>query len=71
MEKSVDACVQEIAAGEDITGCILTDKQGLCLAAAGKAKPECSGLIAAIGQQVSKLEPSLPHPVILLEADNR
>lgn len=41
------------------------------IAAAGKAHPEATGLVAAVAQQVAKLEPSLPPPVILLEADNR
>ncbi|XP_054274416.1 uncharacterized protein LOC128994140 [Macrosteles quadrilineatus] len=71
MESPLESCLQSLMKDEDVTGCMLADKHGLCLAAAGKAHPEATGLVAAVAHQVAKLEPSLPPPVILLEADNR
>jgi len=71
MESPLESCLQTLMRDEDVTGCLLADKHGLCLAVAGKAKPEATGLVAAVAQQVAKLEPSLPPPVVLLEADNR
>ncbi|XP_046667336.1 ragulator complex protein LAMTOR5 homolog isoform X2 [Homalodisca vitripennis] len=55
----------------DVTGCLLADKHGLCLAVAGKARPDCTGIVTAIAKQVAKLEPSSTPPIVLLEADNR
>ncbi|RZF48109.1 hypothetical protein LSTR_LSTR002175 [Laodelphax striatellus] len=71
MEKNLESCLEEVQSHEDVTGCLLADKLGLCLTASGNAKPEYTGIIAALAKQVSKLEPSAPHPVILLENDTR
>ncbi|XP_075229851.1 late endosomal/lysosomal adaptor, MAPK and MTOR activator 5 [Lycorma delicatula] len=71
MEKSLESCLHEIQNSDDVTGCLVADKHGLCLTAMGNAKPENTGIISAFAKQAAKLEPTADMPVILLESDNR
>nr|CAD7572181.1 unnamed protein product [Timema californicum] len=71
MEKSLEKCMDEITEAAGVTGCILSNNQGLCLGVKGKASNESSGVITAIANQVARLEPGYKPPVILLENDNR
>ncbi|KOC59870.1 hypothetical protein WH47_10569 [Habropoda laboriosa] len=56
---------------EGIIGCILADHAGLCLGAKGDASTDSAGIIAAIADQVAKLEPKSPAPIISLQNENR
>nr|XP_018916143.1 PREDICTED: uncharacterized protein LOC109043403 [Bemisia tabaci] len=71
MENSLEAAAQHILTHGDVTGCLFADKHGLCLCAAGDAKPESSGLISAIAHHVRRLEPKSNPPTILLENDTQ
>ncbi|KAF7265722.1 late endosomal/lysosomal adaptor, MAPK and MTOR activator 5 [Rhynchophorus ferrugineus] len=71
MEKNLDRIMEQILSNTDILGCIFTDKQGLCIGAKGRATPESAGYIAAIANQVAKLEPNKETPIITLENDNQ
>lgn len=50
-------------------GVLLADNHGLCLSTAGDVDPKSSGIISAIAQHVSKLEPSSSTPVICISGD--
>lgn len=71
MEKSLEKTLDDINNTEGIIGCILADHAGLCLGAKGNASTNSAGIIAAIADQVTKLEPKSPPPVISLQNDSR
>lgn len=71
MERQLEKIMEELTQVNDVTGCLLTDHQGLCLGAKGKATVESAGLIRAIADQVSRLEPDSKHPIIMFESDNK
>lgn len=64
-------CLKEIGQVSGVTGCVLADDKGLCLGVIGKASKESSGIIKAIADQVAKLHPDLPPPVICLETETK
>ncbi|KAH0554851.1 uncharacterized protein LOC123264238 [Cotesia glomerata] len=70
MERNLEKTMEDASKTAGIMGCILTDKSGLCLGAKGNISPDCAGIIAAIANQASKLEP-LATPVISLQSDSR
>ncbi|XP_076394824.1 late endosomal/lysosomal adaptor, MAPK and MTOR activator 5 isoform X2 [Megachile rotundata] len=57
MERSLEKTLDDINNTEGIIGCILADHTGLCL--------------GAIADQVAKLEPKLPAPIISLQNESR
>lgn len=71
MERSLEKTLDDINNTEGIIGCILADHTGLCLGAKGNASTDSAGIIAAIADQVAKLEPKLPAPIISLQNENR
>lgn len=71
MERSLEKTLEETSNTEGIIGCLLADRAGLCLGAKGDASSDSAGIIAAIADQVAKLEPNSPAPVISLQNENR
>ncbi|XP_019881177.1 ragulator complex protein LAMTOR5-like [Aethina tumida] len=71
MEKHLNRVMEEINNQPGVYGCVLSDHQGLCLGAQGKASTDSSGIISAIAEQAAKLEPRNVMPIICLENDNR
>ncbi|XP_048507256.1 ragulator complex protein LAMTOR5 homolog isoform X2 [Athalia rosae] len=70
MERNLERTMDNVTNVEGVIGCILADRQGLCLGAKGSASSESAGLIAAIADEAAKLEPDSKAPVIALESDN-
>lgn len=54
-----------------VFGCLLVNHQGLCLGAKGEASADNAGLVAALAEQASKLEPHSVTPVLSLETDTQ
>ncbi|XP_078053673.1 late endosomal/lysosomal adaptor, MAPK and MTOR activator 5 [Augochlora pura] len=71
MEKSLEKTLDDVNNVEGIVGCILADHTGLCLGAKGDASTDSAGIIAAIADQVAKLEADSPTAIIALQNDNR
>ncbi|OAD59280.1 Hepatitis B virus X-interacting protein like protein [Eufriesea mexicana] len=71
MEKNLEKILDDVNNTEGIIGCVLADHAGLCLGAKGNASTDSAGIIAAIADQVAKLEPTSPAPIISLQNDNR
>ncbi|XP_015111068.1 uncharacterized protein LOC107037179 [Diachasma alloeum] len=71
MERNIERTLEEAKNVPGVTGCILTDKAGLCLATAGNISGDSAGLIAAIASQAAKLEPGLEAPIICLQNNSR
>ena len=71
MEKNLEKTLDDINSTEGIIGCILADHAGLCLGAKGNASTDSAGIIAAIADQVAKLEPKSPAPIISLQNESR
>ncbi|XP_031843137.1 late endosomal/lysosomal adaptor, MAPK and MTOR activator 5 [Nomia melanderi] len=71
MERSLEKTLDDVNNMDGIIGCILADHTGLCLGAKGNASTESAGIIAAIADQVAKLEADSPTAVIALQNDNR
>ncbi|KZC12396.1 PREDICTED: uncharacterized protein LOC107190559 [Dufourea novaeangliae] len=71
MERSLERTLDDVNNVEGIIGCVLADHAGLCLGAKGNASTESAGIIAAIADQVAKLEPKSPAPIVALQNDSR
>lgn len=71
MEKNLEKTLDDVNNTEGIIGCILADHAGLCLGAKGNASTDSAGIIAAIADQVAKLEPKSLAPVISLQNDSK
>ncbi|XP_018326485.1 ragulator complex protein LAMTOR5 homolog [Agrilus planipennis] len=71
MEKQLDRVMDEVLTVPGISGCIFSDKQGLCIGVKGKASAESAGIMSAIANQVAKLEPDNKSPIIVYENDNQ
>ncbi|KAJ0181555.1 hypothetical protein K1T71_002277 [Dendrolimus kikuchii] len=71
MEKDLDKVIEEIMATPNVSGCLVADYQGLCLAATGDVHVDSAGIIVAISEQACKLEPNLKPPTVCLETDKR
>ncbi|XP_043266081.1 uncharacterized protein LOC122405424 [Colletes gigas] len=71
MEKNLEKTLDDVKNTDGIIGCILADHAGLCLGVKGNASTDSAGIIAAIADQVAKLEPKSSTPVISLQNDNR
>uniref|UniRef100_A0A182NSP6 Late endosomal/lysosomal adaptor and MAPK and MTOR activator 5 n=1 Tax=Anopheles dirus TaxID=7168 RepID=A0A182NSP6_9DIPT len=51
-------------------GCLLANNQGLCLGASGNASEHSAGIIVAISDLASKLDPTGSSPVISMETND-
>ncbi|KAJ8729732.1 hypothetical protein PYW08_001313 [Mythimna loreyi] len=51
MEKELDRVVEEIMSTPNVSGCLVADHQGLCLAAKGTAHVDSAGIVVAISEQ--------------------
>lgn len=71
MERLLEKVLDDVCKADGIVGCLLADRSGLCLGAKGNASSDSAGIIAAIADQVAKLEPNSPAPVISLKNDSR
>ncbi|XP_076241371.1 late endosomal/lysosomal adaptor, MAPK and MTOR activator 5 [Calliopsis andreniformis] len=71
MERNLEAALDEVNNTEHMIGCILADEAGLCLGVKGDASIDSAGILVAIADQVAKLEPESPAPIISLQNDNR
>ncbi|XP_017776451.1 PREDICTED: ragulator complex protein LAMTOR5-like [Nicrophorus vespilloides] len=71
MEKPLERVMEEILNTTDVFGCVFADHQGLCLGVKGRASTESAGVIGAIAEEASKLEPNSRPPVIVLESENK
>ncbi|KAH0952878.1 hypothetical protein HN011_004758 [Eciton burchellii] len=71
MERNLEKTLDDTCNHEGIIGCILTDHAGLCLGVKGNASSDSAGLIAAIADQVAKLEPKSEIPIVSLQNDIR
>jgi hepatitis B virus X-interacting protein len=71
MEKHLDRVMDEVMTKPGVFGCVFVDHQGLCLGTKGQASTESAGHIAAIAEQVAKLEPYSNTPIVTLENDSK
>ncbi|KAK0158934.1 hypothetical protein PV328_009869 [Microctonus aethiopoides] len=71
MERNLEKTMEDVNNTLGVTGCILTDKSGLCLGAKGNISADSAGLIAAIADQAAKLEPESDLPIITLQNDSK
>ncbi|XP_076174366.1 late endosomal/lysosomal adaptor, MAPK and MTOR activator 5 [Ptiloglossa arizonensis] len=71
MERNLEKTLDDVNNTDGIIGCVLADHAGLCLGVKGNASTDSAGIIAAIADQVAKLEPKSPAPTICLQNDNR
>ncbi|XP_020278971.1 ragulator complex protein LAMTOR5 homolog [Pseudomyrmex gracilis] len=71
MERNLEKTLDDAYNEEGIIGCILADHAGLCLGVKGNASSDSAGVIAAIADQVAKLEPRSEIPIISLQNDNK
>ncbi|XP_041986723.1 ragulator complex protein LAMTOR5 [Aricia agestis] len=71
MEKELDKVVEEIMSTPNISGCLVADHQGLCLASKGAAHVDSAGIIVAISEQACKIQPTLKPPTVCLESNQK
>uniref|UniRef100_A0A1B0FGX4 Late endosomal/lysosomal adaptor and MAPK and MTOR activator 5 n=1 Tax=Glossina morsitans morsitans TaxID=37546 RepID=A0A1B0FGX4_GLOMM len=71
MEQHLDKVLKEIVQQPDTIGCLITNRQGLCLGAKGKINLNMSGIGMAISEQACKLEPNQNPPTIVLYSGNK
>lgn len=71
MERNIEKAMDDVCSSEGVTGVILTDYAGLCLGVKGNATTDSAGIVAAIADQASKLEPNSPAPIVSLQSENR
>uniref|UniRef100_A0AAG5CVP0 Late endosomal/lysosomal adaptor and MAPK and MTOR activator 5 n=1 Tax=Anopheles atroparvus TaxID=41427 RepID=A0AAG5CVP0_ANOAO len=71
MEQQVDAILEKVMEVPGNVGCILANNQGLCLGAKGNASENSAGIIVAISDLASKLDPNCNAPVISLESNDK
>ncbi|KAL4227165.1 hypothetical protein ACF0H5_015138 [Mactra antiquata] len=69
MERNLDKHLDDTFRVPGVAGVICADEHGFCLGAKGVANRESSGHIANIADSASKLNPSLPNPVISIEGE--
>ncbi|KAK2584693.1 hypothetical protein KPH14_007029 [Odynerus spinipes] len=71
MERNIEKTLDEVKDNEAIIGCMLVDSAGLCLGVKGNASSDSAGIIAAIADQVAKLEQVSTYPIITIQNDSR
>uniref|UniRef100_A0A336KGR7 Late endosomal/lysosomal adaptor and MAPK and MTOR activator 5 n=1 Tax=Culicoides sonorensis TaxID=179676 RepID=A0A336KGR7_CULSO len=67
MENQILENVSKISANQNVTGVILANSHGLCIAASGKASADSAGIVNEIVNQAQKLHPDAKGPVVLLD----
>lgn len=71
MENDLDKVVEEIMSMPNVSGCLIADPQGLCLASKGAAHVDSAGIIVAISEQACKIQPNMKPPTVCLETDKK
>ncbi|XKL64126.1 hypothetical protein PGB90_004212 [Kerria lacca] len=72
MEKGLNDQLNILVNDEkNISGVLLSDKRGLCIKTTGNAREESSGIITAIIDTISELEPDKSSPEIILESESK
>ncbi|OXU23018.1 hypothetical protein TSAR_004031 [Trichomalopsis sarcophagae] len=71
MEQSFEKRMEDVNNSEGVVGCILTDKSGLCLGVKGNASSDSAGVIAAMAELVTKIEPGSKAPIISLQSETK
>uniref|UniRef100_A0A182VQ39 Late endosomal/lysosomal adaptor and MAPK and MTOR activator 5 n=1 Tax=Anopheles minimus TaxID=112268 RepID=A0A182VQ39_9DIPT len=71
MEHPVDSILDKVMDVPGNIGCLLANSQGLCLGVKGNASEQSAGIIVAISDLASKLDPSNSSPVISLESNDK
>ncbi|XP_053670587.1 uncharacterized protein LOC128720912 [Anopheles nili] len=71
MEQQVEHVLDKIMEVPGNIGCILANNQGLCLGAKGNASEHSAGIIVAISDLASTLDPGCGSPVISLESNDK
>lgn len=74
MEKGIYKHMEKAMEQPCVQGVLLTDSDGLCIAATGNAKPETSGLISSLAKQAATTRPTAVEegwtsPVVTIETD--
>lgn len=67
----MDICIQLLwhfsMVDKTIEGCVVANRQGLCIDSKGKSSPSSAGILVAISDQAAKLEPNCHPPTVILE----
>ncbi|KXJ80113.1 hypothetical protein RP20_CCG026577 [Aedes albopictus] len=71
MEEQVDQILDKVMATPGNLGCLLANNQGLCIGARGNASKKSAGIIVAISEQASQLDPNCNAPVVSLEVGDK
>ncbi|XP_052868031.1 uncharacterized protein LOC128273990 [Anopheles cruzii] len=71
MEQQVETILEKVMEVPGNVGCLLANNQGLCLGAKGNASEHSAGLIVAISNLASQLDPKCSAPVVSLESSDR
>ena len=71
MERNLETTLDDVNNTESTIGCVLADEAGLCLGVKGDASIDSAGILVAIADQVAKLEPESPAPIVSFQNDNR
>ncbi|XP_065219120.1 uncharacterized protein LOC135844726 [Planococcus citri] len=72
MEEAFDSRLNQLVENDkNVTGLLVTDKQGLCIKTVGNAKEESSGVISAINDLAAKLEPNRGPSTVIMESDTK
>ncbi|KAK9500727.1 hypothetical protein O3M35_001933 [Rhynocoris fuscipes] len=71
MEDTLFKQFKDILDTDNVTGCVLADNHGLCLLSSPNISHETAGIVSAIAQYASKIEPDNSNPVICLEGTKR
>ncbi|XP_049534132.1 uncharacterized protein LOC126572375 [Anopheles aquasalis] len=71
MEEQVDFVLDKVMEEAGNVGCVLANNQGLCLGTRGVGSEHSAGIIVAILDLASKLDPKCNVPVVSLESNER
>ncbi|XP_065075824.1 ragulator complex protein LAMTOR5 homolog [Ochlerotatus camptorhynchus] len=71
MEEQVDQILDKVMATPGNLGCLLANNQGLCIGARGNASEKSAGIIVAISEQASQLDPNCNAPVVSMEVGDK
>lgn len=67
MENQILEQISKVSANPNVTGVVLTNTHGLCIASNGKASPDAAGIVNEIVNQAQKLHPDAKPPTVLLD----
>ncbi|XP_055644776.1 uncharacterized protein LOC129780482 [Toxorhynchites rutilus septentrionalis] len=71
MEEQVDLILDKVMETPGNLGCLIANNHGLCIGARGNATEASAGIIVAISEQASKLDPNCNAPVVSLEVGDK